>query len=84
MRLCRFKNHPMATLAQSEGRIKNIIWLEIDDCVIRWRTTKFSNINATANNAIITSTPSTALESDDLQAEILIENALSVRWIIFP
>lgn len=84
VRFCRKPEHPMAGQARFEGRVGNLVWLEISDAITNWRATKFSNRNATASNATISSERSTALESDCVQAEILVEGALAPRWISFP
>ena len=84
VRLCLGQYHPMAEKAVQENRIKSIAWLEIDSSVIRWRSTRFSNDNATSNRFIIDSDPQTAFDSTSSQAEILIEGGLSPKWITFP
>ena len=84
VRFCRKPEHPMAAQARFEGRVGKLVWLEICDSVANWRATKFSNRNAAASNATISSDPSTALGSDCVQAEILVEGALATRWILFP
>lgn len=84
VRLCLHPSHPMATKAIEEGRIQKVVWLTIDDAVVRWRTTLFSDRNAAANAAIIDGNAKTALRSNDLQAEVLVKGSLAPRWIAFP
>lgn len=84
VRLSLRPSHPMATVAINEGRIARLVWLTVDDAVLRWRSTLFSDCNAAANAAIINSDPETALNSTDIQAEILVKGSVAVRWITFP
>jgi hypothetical protein len=53
VRLCFTRNHPMMYLAINEGRIPNPVILEINPEVIFWKSTKFSNKNATRNDVKI-------------------------------
>ena len=46
-------NHPMMYKAMGEGRIPNPVVLEIDTDVISWEDTKYANINAAKNGAVI-------------------------------
>ena len=82
--LCLRLDHPMAAVALAEGRVLRLVWLEIDEAVMRWRKTRFSDINATATGALITSDKKTALDSADPQAEVLVHNSLAAKWIRFP
>lgn len=84
VRLCKQPDHPMAYVARKEGRIKDFVWLQIDGEVAKWRATKFSNDNAVGNHAMISYDPDTALKSLSIQAEILVEGGINVRWIKFP
>lgn len=84
VRLCLRPQHPMATRALMDGRIRAVVWLTIDDVVTRWRATLFSDRNAAARAAIINHNPQTAFGSNDPQAEVLIEGSLARRWIAFP
>lgn len=84
VRLCVRREHPMLAKALNEGRIQDCAWLEIDEAVIRWPTTRFSNDNATSNRAVIDSNPSTALGSSSNQAEVLVLSTLGTQWIKFP
>lgn len=84
VRLCLRPQHPMATRALYERRVESLVWLEIDDVVTRWRATRFSDRNATANEARVDSSPATAFSSQDPQAEILVEGSLNPKWITFP
>ncbi len=84
VRLCRRPDHPMATCALMEERISDVVWLIIDDSVIGWRETLFSDSNATANYATINNNAHTALGSNDPQAEVLVKGSISPRWITFP
>ena len=74
----------MAIRALYENRIKDYVWLEISDDVTRWKATLYSSDNAVANRSIINSDPNTALDSDSIQAEILILGGLNAKWINFP
>ena len=82
VRLCRSDRHPMAYKAQCEGRVDQLVWLKIDPCVVRWRSTRFSDRNATSSSATIGDDAGLFLVSPDLQAEVMIEGALSTRWIL--
>ena len=84
IRLCTRREHPMATRALHEGRIKDYVWLEISDVVTQWTATLYSSDNAVAKRAIINNDPATALKSSSIQAEVLILSRLDARWITFP
>lgn len=84
VRLCTKKEHPMAYVALRESRIRDFVWLEIDEIVLRWQATLYSSENAVAKHAIINNDPNTALESESNQAEILVRSGLNARWIKFP
>lgn len=84
IRLCTRREHPMATRALFEGRIKYYVWLEISDAVTQWTSTLYSSDNAVAKRAIINNDPDTALKSNSIQAEVLILSRLDARWITFP
>ena len=84
IRLCTRCEHPMAYRAIMEGRVKELVWLEIDDTVMRWQSTLFSSENAVSKTAIINNDPQTALESSSIQAEVLICGGLKNRWIMLP
>lgn len=84
IRLCKEPYHPMAFTAKSEGRIKNFIWLEIDKVVMNWGETRFSDMNALDKLASVGSDKSLFLDSDDKQAEVLVKNTLSTKWIKIP
>lgn len=53
VRLSFTSNHPMMYSALKDGRLSNPVILEIKPEVIYWKKTKFSNVNATKNNAKI-------------------------------
>lgn len=74
----------MADAALYYGRIKKLVWLQINDAVLNLPGTLFSNDNATSNRAIINNNRFTALHSNSLQAEVLIKTNISVNYIIFP
>ena len=74
----------MAFTAKSEGRIKNFIWLEIDKVVMNWGETRFSDMNALDKLGTVGSDKSLFLDSDDKQAEVLVKNTLSTKWIKIP
>ncbi len=84
VRLARTREHRMAYVAVNERRIHELVWLEIDDMVTRWRATLFSDRNATANEAVIDEERATAFSSQDTQAEVLIKESLNPKWITFP
>jgi len=84
VRLCINRNHPMATRAQCDGRVNQLVWLTINQAIFSWKSTLFCNKNAASNDAIISRDPKLVLNSSDPQAEILIENALADRWVLFP
>jgi hypothetical protein len=72
----------MALYAVEEGRIRNLVWLTIDDQVLNFACL-FSDMNATANDATVDDDVRTALESDDPQAEVLVRGYVAARWITF-
>lgn len=74
----------MAQRALYEGRIHDYVWLEVDDIVVRWRATLYSSDNAVANRAVVNEDPRTALDSESIQAEVLVLGGLNVKWITFP
>lgn len=53
VRLSFNRNHPMMYVAKRDGRISNPIILEISTDIVYLESTKFSNINATSNSAIV-------------------------------
>lgn len=81
VRLCLHKDHPMLHVCLREGRIRNYRWLEIDPYVWYWRANLYSNINAASHRAIINSDSATALQSGDIQAEVLIHRSLNPKYI---
>lgn len=83
VRLAISDYHPMAHMAELQGRVERLDWLKIDDRVLHFRPL-FSNKNATASDAIINDDPRTAFDSGDDQAEVLIPGFISPRWITFP
>lgn len=83
VRLCLTNYHPMATAAVAQGRVDQIAWLRVDHVVVRFDPL-FADRNATANGAIINRDPTTAYDSTDPQAEVLIPGFIAVRWITFP
>jgi hypothetical protein len=74
----------MAFRAKYEGRIGNFDWLEIDGSLINWRNTMFSDLNAVANKATVNNSKNTFLNSNDVQAEVLVSGSLNTNWITFP
>ena len=74
----------MADAALYYGRIKKLVWLQIDDAVLNFPEALFSDDNATSNRAIIDNNRYTALNSSSSQAEVLIKEHISVKHIIFP
>ena len=84
VRLCKTPNHPMAFRAQYEGRIGKFDWLEIDGSLVNWRNTMFSDVNAVANRATVNNDKNTFLNSNDVQAEVLVFGSLNTNWITFP
>lgn len=83
VRLCLNDVHPMAFCAVAERRIVNLVWLMVDDHILNFAAL-FSDKNATANGAIVDEDPSTALDSNDQQAEVLVPGFVAARWISFP
>jgi hypothetical protein len=83
VRLAISDYHPMAYLAEKQGRVEELVWLTIDERVLRFGPL-FSNKNATANDAIVNDEPSTAFDSGNDQAEVLIRGYVALRWIRFP
>lgn len=84
VRLCLQPSHPMADAALYYGRIRQLVWLQIDDSVLYLPGTLFSSDNATSNRAIINNYRSTAFDSNSPQAEVLIQSHIPVNYIIFP
>lgn len=84
VRLCIQPAHKMAYIAQQERRVVELVWLSIDPVILRWKTTLFSDRNAAHKEAIINGNPNTALRSEYPDPEVLIQNALSSKWISFP
>ena len=74
----------MAMAAKYEGRIGNFTWIKVDEDVVRWRQTKFSNKNATSNDAEIGDYQNIFWNSDDDQAEVMVYGSLNTNWIRFP
>jgi hypothetical protein len=74
----------MEHVVRREGRVKAVIWLAISETVIGWNTTRFSNKNTNAADAIVDEHPETAFDSNDPQAEVLIHGSLAARFIQFP
>lgn len=83
VRLCLQDYHPMALVAVEEGRIRNLVWLTIDDAVLNYASL-FSDTNATSNGSVVNNDRRTALESEDPQAEVLVPGFVATRWITFP
>jgi hypothetical protein len=81
IRCCLNMEHPMAYVALREGRIQDYVWLEIDDIVMQWQATLYSSDNAVASWSIINNNPQTALDSNSIQAEVLIKKDLNPKWI---
>ena len=82
--LCVGRHHPMEHVVRREGRVNAVIWLAISETVIGWNTTRFSNKNTNAADAIVDEHPETAFDSKDPQAEVLIRRSLAARFIRFP
>ena len=81
--LCLRKYHPMLDQCLREGRIEQFAWLIIDDTVMNWRATLFSDDNAASNHAEIGHDRWIALNSDSNQAEVLVDRSLAAKWIRF-
>jgi len=81
VRLCLHKDHPMLHVCLRDGRIRNYRWLEIDPYVWLWSANLYSDINAASHRAIVNSDPDTALQSGDIQAEVLIHRSLNPKYI---
>ena len=84
IRLCMDKDHPMAYIAQRDGRVKKLVWLEIDEAVLANSKVLYASDNATANRTIINADQSTVLYSTARQREILILGVILPRYIVFP
>jgi len=74
----------MAMAAKHEGRIGNFSWIKIDESVVRWGQTKFSDKNAASRNAVIGEYQSIFWGSEDDQAEVMVYGSLNTKWITFP
>jgi hypothetical protein len=98
VRLCFRCDHPMAHIAINEGRIRELVWLEIDPRVIYFSQTRLSDRNATDNDAIIGSTIDdfkairfdilrknrweSSYEKTVFQSEVLVHRAIPSRYIL--
>ena len=79
------RNNPMARRAEREGRIGKLVWLIIDEAACKGNPSAlYSDMNATANSAVISDDPRTALASGDSQREILMRESIEAKWITFP
>ena len=86
IRLSPTDSHPMAKQATEEGRVEELVWLEIDFKIVFWRQfeVKFSDINAASNNAKINSDYKTFTESIDTQREVMFRGKIPTEFIKFP
>ena len=82
--LCFSKKHPMARQCQYDGRIRNLVWLEIDPVVLKWRATRYCDVNSNKKNAYISRDKAHATKSWSDQAEVLVKGYLNARFITFP
>jgi hypothetical protein len=48
VRVAFTKGHPMCYVAQKDGRISNVVWLEISPEIVFWQNTEFADKNAAA------------------------------------
>ena len=84
IRLCKRAYHPMAMAAKHEERIGNFTWIKIDESVVRWGQTKFSDKNAASRDADIGDHQRIFWDSEDDQAEVMVYGSLNTKWITFP
>lgn len=71
--LCRQPEHPMTKAAVHRGI--QVVWLEIHPPATPWRgRVLYTNTNALAKEVVCTHSPSTAWDSSDVQAEILVQD----------
>ena len=82
VRLCLQPHHPMAHVVLKRLPRVRLAWLRIKPNPQNWSATKYRNCNAAASHAQVDSTPSTALESKDPQAEVLVRDGLAPKWIL--
>lgn len=96
VRLSFNNKHPMIARARHEGRIENLVILKISSEVIYWKSTLFSDLNATANDAqvgdsiedfkkidfkIVTQPRYTKDTKSSYQAEVLIKTHIPIEYI---
>ena len=76
----------MAKQATAEGRVEELVWLEIDFTIaLKGKfEVKFSDINAASNSATINSDYKTFTQSYDTQREVLIRGKIPTEFIKFP
>lgn len=84
VRLSLRPDHPMSYIAKREGRLTNLVWLQVDGIVTTWKTTLFSDRNAASPKAVVNTDWRTAFESDDPQAEVLVRDGVPPHLITFP
>jgi hypothetical protein len=100
VRLSFNRNQPMMYVAQQEGRLTHPVILKVSPQVIYWKSTLFSNQNATANGAIVggslgifrrirfdlvtKSTWADEISKKFYQAEVLICAHVPLNLITFP
>ena len=81
IRLCRQPSHPMATAARHRGSVGQIVWLRIHPDGMVNKHVLFSSKNALHHATEIGPDPAIALDSDDLQAEILVRGHIHRRHL---
>ena len=86
IRLSPTDSHPMAKQATEEGRVEELVWLEIDFTIaLKGKfEVKFSDINAASNSAKINSDYKTFTESIDTQREVMFRGKIPTEFIKFP
>jgi len=97
VRLSFNNNHPMLAQARHEGRIEKPVILKISSEVIYWKSTQFSDLNATANGArigsgiehfknvrfdIVTQPYYNEDTKHFYQAEVLVEQHIPLKYIL--
>jgi hypothetical protein len=85
IRFSDHQKHPMLHSVIKRGLIHwdDVAWIRIPKRAIYWPSALFSDTNATSNYALISDGYDLFLESDDLQAEVMIKAKILPKWLQF-
>ncbi|MFC1740116.1 DarT ssDNA thymidine ADP-ribosyltransferase family protein [Pseudomonadota bacterium] len=86
VRLCLTRYHPMLNCAVGDPTriFSRPTWIRVHPAVIRWETTLFSDMNATANLANIGDDPWIAFNSGSSQAEVMVLGRIEPKYLALP